>query len=337
MKITRSHYLHLNVSARSRDRVHVNIPTQQQFKLNPGELQRLTLISAELQNAIYTVNETNRHFFWHDPTFNIYLDFALLAGVYADFADVATMIQGVLRLEHFPNATCVYNALQRNFVLETGATLNPAIHGAGAAPSADGFFVCFQLHVPAAPLMLYNGAVVPANQLHQDTHLLLGCAPNGNAFNALGQNQHISPLPPRLQTTDALLLRSPQQAVAFQTANMQGAGAVSLQQQMMSTDVVARLTVDPDAAMIVYEDDGGDRYQFYPHDLQHLDKLQFFLTDERGRAFDELLQNRARTAPLNLSLALRWDACVPDPRPPRPGVGPFTANYRTPLTEAETL
>ena len=199
--------MHLNVSARSRDRVHVNIPTQQQFKLNPGEFQRLTLISAELQNAIYTINETNSHFFWHDPNFNIYLDFALLAGVYTDFADVATMIQGVLRLEHFPNATCVYNALQRNFVLETGATLNPAIHGAGAAPSADGFFVCFHLHVPAAPLMLYNGAVVPANQLHQDTHLLLGCAPNGNAFNAVGTNQHISPLPPRLQSTDALLLR----------------------------------------------------------------------------------------------------------------------------------
>ena len=27
MKITRSHYLHLNISARSRDRVHVNVPT----------------------------------------------------------------------------------------------------------------------------------------------------------------------------------------------------------------------------------------------------------------------------------------------------------------------
>ena len=54
--------------------------------------------------------------------------------------------------------------------------------------------------------------------------------------------------------------------------------------------------------MIVFEDDGTDKYQFYPHDLQHLDKLQFYLSDERGRPFDELLQNRARTAPLNLTL-----------------------------------
>ena len=99
----------------------------------------------------------------------------------------------------------------------------------------------------------------------------------------------------------------------------------------MGTNIVARIPVDPSMEMISYEDNGGDYFQFYPPST-HLDNLAFYITDLLGRPLRSLLTTRAARAPLPFNLSLRWDAVVPDPRPPKPAHGPFTGNYRDAIT-----
>ena len=100
----------------------------------------------------------------------------------------------------------------------------------------------------------------------------------------------------------------------------------------MNTNICARFLVDHTVDLVSFQDPGGDLFQLFPAS-QHLDNLQFYLTDVHGRGLGDLLPPPAAFAPLPFHLTLRWDAVVPDPLPPKPPVpGPFTGNYKNAIT-----
>jgi len=322
-KTTRSNYIYLNseTHADGLGRIRVSVPSEQ-FKVNPGEMQRLTIQSFEMPLYFHTINRTNRWFFWWSPLADNYTSIAIPEGTYSDHATLAAAISAGLQVVfHIPDVQ--YDAVLRRFTLQPGASMADQ----NTPTDPDGFFVTFYAsNFPAPP------GLTP-EQFHQNTHEILGCIPSTirtvNAFGVLGNVDHNSLIPPRLNTTDALLLRTPLQAHAYQTTNFEL--GVPEQNRLMGTNIVARFMLDHTAEIISYEDISGHHYQFYPT-LQHLDGLQFYLTDCHGRPFGDLLPPYAANVPLPFSLSLRWDAVVPDPRPPLPAHAPFTGNYKNAIT-----
>ena len=339
-KVTKSHYVHLQIDGHTGHR-RISVPSES-FKLAPGELQRLTLLSCELPHTFFRINSSNRFFFFYSPVQVRYYPIAIPEGSYPDFQTLAAVIIIALQ-DVFSIPDCTYDDVLCRFQLETGANHVAAV--GGGAVDVQGYFVSFHNVNRVAAVVAAGGpaAFLPSNQTHQQTHLILGCTPNTRNLDQIADrptNGFIgnliarSKLFPRLATLDALLLRSPQQSVAFESMTMSGPLQGAQTPKLAASDIIARIPVS-DAPLINYEDPGGDTYQFYPSDTQHLDSLDFALTDEYGRTLAQLLPERARTEPLPIKLVLRWDAIVPDPRTPRGPKGQFSGNYRDVLTEAE--
>ena len=268
------------------------------------------------------VNGSNKWFFWYSPLGDTFTPIEIPEGTYSDFPTLAAGIAAGLN-DIFHIADVQYDAVLRRFTFDPGALMADA----NTPTDPDGHFITFYASAFPAPTPLTK------EQFHQNTHEILGCIPSTtrtvNAFGALGNVDHNSLIPPRLNTTDALLLRTPLQAHAYQTTNFEL--GVPEQNRLMGTNIVARFMLDHKAEIQNYEDISGHHFQFYPS-AQHLDNLQFYLTDCHGRPFGDLLAPHALLAPLPFSLSLRWDAVVPDPLPPKPAHAPFTGNYKTAIT-----
>ena len=322
-KITRSNYIYLNSETHSDGlgRIRVSVPSEQ-FRINPGEIQRLTVQSFEMPLYFNKVNPSNKWFFWYSPLADSYSPIEIPEGSYADHQTLAAAVAAGLNDDVFDFADVRYDAVLRRFTIEPGVLMADQ-----ATPvDIDGFFISFYASAFPAP------AGITAEQFHQNTHELLGCIPSStrevNAFGTVGNAIHSSLIPPRLNTTDAILIRTPLQSHAFQTTNFEL--GVPEQNRLMSTNIVARVPVDHTVELISFEDTGGDIFQFFPS-LQHLDNLQFYLTDVHGRGLGDLIDSNF-TVPLPFHLTLRWDAIVPDPRPPKPAHEQFSGNYKNSTT-----
>ena len=323
-KTTRSNYIYLNseTHADGLGKIRVSVPTEQ-FKVNPGEMQRLTVQSFDMPIYFHTINPSNKWFFWYSPLADNYTGIAIPEGTYSDHPTLAAAIAAGLNDNVFDLADVQYDAVLRKFTIQPG----PLMADQNTPTDPDGYFLSFYASAFPAPVGL------TPQQFHQSTHEILGCIPSTtstvNAFGTLGNVNHVSLIPPRLNTTDALLLRTPLQSHAYQTTNFEL--GVPEQNRIMGTNIVARIPVDHTVDLISFEDPGGDNFQVFPSS-QHLDNLQFYLTDTHGRPLRDLLAPHALLAPLPFSLSLRWDAVVPDPRPPKPAHVPFTGNYRNAIT-----
>ena len=146
-KITRSNYIYLNseTHADGLGRVRVSLPSEQ-FRINPGEMQRLTIQSFEMPLFFRTINSTNKWFFWFSPLGNFYSSIEIPEGTYDDFASLSGAISGALA-EAFDVPDCGYDAVKRIFEIEPGEMMAD-----GVTPvDPDGYFVSFYASAFAPP------------------------------------------------------------------------------------------------------------------------------------------------------------------------------------------
>ena len=326
-KTTRSNYIYINSETHSDGLGRVNVSlASEQFRISPGELQRLTLQTFEMPLYFHTINRSNKWFFWYSPLANAITPIEIPEGTYATFDTLGGAISAGLA-DVFDTPDVTYDAVQRSFTLEPGALMADQ-----ATPiDPDGYFISYY----ASAFPIPNG--ITQEQFHQNTHEILGCIPSTtrevNAFgDTVGNVEHISIIPPRLSTTDALLIRTPLQSHSYQTTNFEL--GVPQQNRVMGTNIIARIPVDHTTALMSFEDPGGDQYQFYPT-TQHLDNLSFYITDVHGRSLSALMSPNALRGYLPFHLTIRWDAVVPDPRPPKPAHTPFTGNYKSAITHLQ--
>jgi len=324
-KTTRTNYIYLNseTNADGLGRIRVSVPSEQ-FRIHPGEMQRLTIQSFEMPLYFNTINPSNKWFFWYSPLADAYSPIQIPEGTYEDYVTLAAAIAAGLNANTFDFADVQYDGVLRRFTIEPGTLMADQV----TPIDPDGYFVSFYASAFPTP------PGITQQQFHQNTHEILGCIASTtrmvNAFGyVLGDVQHTSLIPPRLNTTDALLLRTPLQAHAYQTTNFEL--GVPDQNRLMGTNIVARVPVDHTVDLISFEDPGGDHFQYYPSS-QHLDNLQFYITDVHGRPLASLLPPHATRLSLPFHLTIRWDAIVPDPLPPKLLNPPFTGNYKNAIT-----
>ena len=158
-KTVRSNYIYLNSETHSDGlgRVRVSLPSEQ-FRINPGEMQRLTIQSFEMPLYFHTINKTNKWFFWFSPLGNFYSSIEIPEGTYDSFESLSGAIAAALG-EVFDVPDCSYDAVKRMFEIEPGDSMSDGI----TAVDPDGYFVSFYASAFAPP------AGISAEQFHQNT------------------------------------------------------------------------------------------------------------------------------------------------------------------------
>ena len=112
-KTTRSNYVYLNSETHTDGlgKIRVSVPSEQ-FKVNPGEMQRLTIQNFEMPLYFHTINPTNRWFSWFSPLTGFYTGIAIPQGTYSDHITLAAAIAaGLNDVFHIPDVQ--YDAVLR--------------------------------------------------------------------------------------------------------------------------------------------------------------------------------------------------------------------------------
>ena len=179
-KTTRSNYIYINSETHSDGLGRVNVSlASEQFRISPGELQRLTLQTFEMPLYFHTINRSNKWFFWYSPLANAITPIEIPEGTYATFDTLGGAISAGLA-DVFDQPDVTYDAVQRSFTIEPGAFMADQ-----ATPiDPDGYFISYY----ASAFPIPNG--ITQEQFHQNTHEILGCIPSTtrevNAFGDTG-------------------------------------------------------------------------------------------------------------------------------------------------------
>eukprot|EP00965_Chrysotila_dentata_P166727 5505641-Pleurochrysis_carterae.AAC.1 len=212
MKTVRTRNIFVNSEAHEDGlgRSRISCPPQP-FSLQPGEFMRLTLLCFTMQRAWSNVNSSNNTFYWHVPNQGRYR-IVIAPGEYATQAALAAAVQAALEQLFNGDVDCEWNETARRLEITIGATMTTMEEGEFPV-SPDGFFVAYSNRTGS-------------DDLHDTHHLLgmisspgIGQEQNGMAGGTTGPGEHVTVLPPLLQTVHALYLRSTMQSETMQTHN----------------------------------------------------------------------------------------------------------------------
>ena len=218
-------------------------------------------------------------------------------GTYSSYTALAAAVQVGLRAADatLTDASCAFDADTHKLTI----TL-PSV-------SASSFLVVWQSR-SARP------AGVSQPGFFQQTHMILGCRPSRgaapvNAFAAVGSGAMSAPYPCSLSSMDSIYLRSSLMGGHYQSIGHERF-IPNNPNQIIESQIWARIPITTDANPIIYVDNGADMFQLNPQQ-RSLISLELFLTDEWGRSLAEVSPGQVGDGMLNFTATIRFDVLTP--------------------------
>ena len=307
-----SKYIYLDSSVNTLNQHTQVLCPSHPFMTQGNEKMSLTLVSFGMKRSFYHLNNTNNIFYIFVG--NVYFEVVIPPGTYESFSGNGSLSEAI--------QTAITTTITNSNPLQ--ATITAAVVTYNANTRKFTFdFTMTQAHANTQVQLrcfLVKTGTLPLNVSQQggysDSFIILGMKPIRdlntvfNCADATSTKILVSKSPASLSSNDAIYLHmNATETSAYESSGFNAHIVDTL--RLHESSIFARIPYDDSVydslhEYIQYEDPGSDLYQNFLS-RKIIDKLDFKVTDARGRNLADYNPTQADDGLMQFHLVLRWD------------------------------